>query len=329
MEVRNLEQMRLAVSEFRGALGLDPDYARASAALSLALTHTAWLGEQGIDVMAAAKNAAMKALTTDDTVALAHTALACVFESFEYDYMRSQSEHLRAMALDDQDLWVLRAYASFLMRRDAFDEALEVIRQALELDPASPLSNRHHAMILYTARRYDECVAVSHNTLPLDPNDSSLAAKWLAKCLEQQGQTRQAVEAYERGRAAHGNPGPGRANDAAARCTRVGIVLARASAANELQQLGVPCCVRARGRFRGSPAASRAVVRDASTFARLHQHAGVGSSAIGSAFSSASVAGRHEQRNQRAAGSRPSGGQSSGAPLTSRVAQFASLIRGK
>ena len=79
------------------------------------------------------------------------------------------------MELDDQDLWVLRAYGSFLMRRDAFDEAIEVIRRALELDPVSPLSNRHYAMMLYSARRYDECVAVSHRTLTIDPNDTSLS----------------------------------------------------------------------------------------------------------------------------------------------------------
>ena len=206
MEARSLERMLLAEREFREALAIDPRYARAHAALSLALTHAAWLGQRGIDVMGPAKDAAMKALAIDDSVALAHTALANGLEVFEYDHLHSQAEHLRAMALDDQDLWVLRAYASFLMRRNAFDEALEVVRRALELDPASPLSNRHHAMILYAARRYDECITISYKTLPLDPSDSSLSSKWLAKCLEQRGDERQAVEAYEAGRAARGNP---------------------------------------------------------------------------------------------------------------------------
>ena len=208
MEVRSAERMLQAEREFREALKLDSQYARAHAALSLSLTHTAWLGRRrGIDVMGPAKDAAMKALAIDDSVALAHTALAYVHECFEYDHALSQAAHLRAMELDDQDLWVLRAYGSFLMRRDAFDEAIEVIRRALELDPVSPLSNRHYAMMLYSARRYDECVAISHRTLTIDPNDTSLSYKWLAKCLEQQGKHAEAVDAYEKGRAAQGKPG--------------------------------------------------------------------------------------------------------------------------
>jgi TolB-like protein/Tfp pilus assembly protein PilF len=207
LEVRSYERMLEAERELREALRLDPRYARAHAALSLTLTHMAWLGgPRGIDVMGPAKDAALQALAIDDSVALAHTALAYVHDYFEYDSIRAQSEHLRAMELDDQDLWVLRAYGSFLMRRDAFDEALEVIRRALDLDPTSPLSNRHKAMMLYVARRYDECVAESRRTLTLDPDDLSLSYQWLARCLEQQGKQRQAVDAYEKGRAARGNP---------------------------------------------------------------------------------------------------------------------------
>src|SRR4029079_13223470 len=160
----------------------------------------------GVDIMDAAKAAATRALEIDDSVALAHTALGYVLENFEYDQLRSQAEHLRAMALDDQDLWVVRAYASFLMRRSAFDESLAVIQRAVELDPVSPLSNRHHAMLLYAARRYDECIALTRRTLLLDPSDSTLSYSWLGRCLEAEGKADEAIEAYEDGRAARGDP---------------------------------------------------------------------------------------------------------------------------
>ena len=113
---------------------LDPQVALARAALSVALTHSAWLdGPTGIEAMGPAKDAALQAIAIDESVALAHTALVYVLECFEYDHLRAQAEHLRAMALDSQDLWVLRAYASFLMRRGVFDEALDVLRRALAL----------------------------------------------------------------------------------------------------------------------------------------------------------------------------------------------------
>jgi tetratricopeptide (TPR) repeat protein len=170
MEIRRPDRMLQAEQEFREALKIDPRYADAHAALSLALVHTAWRGaRRGIDVMGPAKDVAMQALAIDESVALAYSSLGNIYELFEYDHLRSQAAHLKALALDPSDLWVLRAYASFLMRRDAVDEALAVIQKAIELDPASPLSNRHRAMMLYTARRYDECVALTRRTLALDP----------------------------------------------------------------------------------------------------------------------------------------------------------------
>ncbi len=207
MEIRSPERMRLAVNEFREALKLDRQYARAYAALALTSAHLAWVGgERGIDVMAQAKEAALKALVIDDSVALAHTALAHVYEVFEHDPFQSQSEHLRAMELDDEDPWVLRTYATFLMSRGAFDEALELNRRTLALDPTSPLSIRFQAMMLYVARRYEECVAESRKALLLDQSDSSLTYNWLPRCLEAQGKRDHAVEAYEEGRALRLDP---------------------------------------------------------------------------------------------------------------------------
>jgi Tfp pilus assembly protein PilF/TolB-like protein len=206
LEVRAGNRMRQAEREFREALKLDPQFARAHAALALTLAHLTWLtGERGIDIMPEAKDAALKALAIDESVALAHSALGHIYDKFEYDPVRSQSEHLRAMALDDQDPWVLREYGTFLMSRGAFDEALEVNQRALELDPTSTLSIRFHAMMLYAARRYDECTAECQKALTLDPNDSSLVYNWLPRCLEAQGKRDEAVDVYEQGREVRGN----------------------------------------------------------------------------------------------------------------------------
>jgi TolB-like protein len=210
LEVRSPARMLDAEREFRAALALDPGYAHAHAGLSVALTSMAWLGvRRGIDVMRPAKEAAQKAVAIDESVALAHTGLAYVHDYFEFDPFRAQAEHLRAMELDDRDPWVLRAFASFLMRRDAFDEALGVIDRAIELDPTSPLSNRHKAMVLYVARRYDACIVQSRRTLTLDPHDLSLSYVWLARCLEQQGQLQQAIAAYTKAWGGPGEPAPG------------------------------------------------------------------------------------------------------------------------
>ena len=96
---------------------------------------------------------------------------------------RAQREHLRDMDLDDQDVSVLRAYSFFLLHHDAFDEALDVHRRTLELDPASPLSTKITAEMFYVARRYDECIAECRKAFTLEPNDSNLMLSlWLGRC---------------------------------------------------------------------------------------------------------------------------------------------------
>ena len=70
-------------------------------------------------------------------------------------------------------------------------------------------------MTLFAARRYDECVEVSHRAVRLDPANLSLPDGWLALCLEQQGKQAEAVAAWEKGRAARGEP------EVAAKMTRV------------------------------------------------------------------------------------------------------------
>jgi tetratricopeptide (TPR) repeat protein len=141
-----------------------------------------------------------------DPDALAHSALARVYEWYEIDPIRAQREHLRAMELSPQEPWVLRGYAHFLLNRDAFDEALELNARDLALDPTSMLANRYRAQMLYVARRFDDCVAQSHTTLSLDPRDLTLSYSWLARCLQQQGKQRDAVELWERARALKGQP---------------------------------------------------------------------------------------------------------------------------
>jgi len=207
LEIRTLEHVKAAEAEFREAVRLDPRYAKAHAGLALTLPHLVWQrGATAIEVMGPSKEAALRALAIDERVALAHAALARIYEWFELDPVRAQRELLRAMELDSQEPWVLRGYAHFLLNRDAFDEALELNARELALDPTSLLANRYRAQMLYVARRFDECVAQSRRAVALDPRDLVLSYSWLGKCLEQQGRRREAVEIWEQARALVGEP---------------------------------------------------------------------------------------------------------------------------
>ena len=201
LDVREFQRMVQAERAFREAIRLDPGYARAYSALALALLGEVWLGgRRGIDVLPLAKEAAQRALAIDESIALAHSALGEIYAVWESNPVAARREHVRAIHLDDNDPWVIRSYGFFLLHINAFDDALELNRRDLELEPTSPLANRVRAQMLYVARRYDECVAQSRKTLSLDPRNPT-AYSFLARCLEQQGKYREAVEAYEQQRA--------------------------------------------------------------------------------------------------------------------------------
>ena len=207
LEIFNLERMRQAESEFREAIRLDPQYARAHASLALTLLNTVWLGgRRGIEIRDSAEASALRAIELDESVALSHTVLAHLYQYLDFEPFKAQREHLRAMALDDQDLSVLRAYSFFLLHHDAVEEALAVHRRTIDLDPASPLSTKITAEMLYVARRYDECVGEGRRAAALEPNDANmLLSLFIGRCLEQQGRQREAVDVYEAGRAARGD----------------------------------------------------------------------------------------------------------------------------
>jgi TolB-like protein/Tfp pilus assembly protein PilF len=209
LEVLNLQRMQQAETEFREAIRLDPRYARAHAALALTFLNTVWFGgRRGVDARDAIEQSALDAIALDESLALPHTVLGHLYQYIDYAPFQGQREHLRAMELDPRDLHVLRAYSFFLLHHNAFDEAFKVHRQTLDIDAASPLSTMITAEMLYVARRYDECVAECQKALALEPNDANLMLSlWLGRCLEHQGKRGEAIDVWEKGRAARGNVG--------------------------------------------------------------------------------------------------------------------------
>jgi len=50
------------------------------------------------------------------------------------------------------------------------EEALKESDRILALDPVSPISHNHRAMLLFRARRYEEAIRAAQQALELDPN---------------------------------------------------------------------------------------------------------------------------------------------------------------
>jgi len=167
---RSGDNIPKAIGYFEEAIRRDPNYALAYAGLA-----EAWITLPGHssarlqDVKPNAKEAALKSLQIDDTLAGAHTALAQVL-FLDLDFAGAIKEFQRAIDLDPNYATAHHWYANGpLQALGRFDEAIAEGARAVELDPLSPIINVNQANNYIMAGRYDEAIQQIRKALELDP----------------------------------------------------------------------------------------------------------------------------------------------------------------
>ena len=102
---------------FTQALAEDPDYAQAHAGVAMAYV---LLGDFSFtrprEVMPKAAEATRPALALDDEVAVAHAALACVLDDYEWDWPGAERAYLRALVLNAGDASTRCCYSGMLIK---------------------------------------------------------------------------------------------------------------------------------------------------------------------------------------------------------------------
>ena len=139
-----------AVSAYRAALTLDPQYSPAWAALSNELQNQSdWLGEDARIKYASARDAAQHAIRLDPEAIHGYLAMAGVFMSFDWDWARAAEAIETARRLQPESPPVLST-ASFLATiLGHWDEAIGYARQAIARDPLSAGAHGNLAWPLY------------------------------------------------------------------------------------------------------------------------------------------------------------------------------------
>jgi TolB-like protein/Tfp pilus assembly protein PilF len=200
-----------AVEYFNQAIAVDPNYALAYAGLADAYPFTT-LGTWP-EKNAKAREAALKAVSLDDNLAEAHTAVAQALAWYDWHFTDAERELRRAIELNpnyaDAHYW----YAHLLCRLGRWEEASAEYRRTLDLEPLSLIYNANYGWFLAFSRRYDEAIAHLKKTLELDENfgpthsllsmtyqlkgDYAASVEELAKALEIHGDYKSAALARE------------------------------------------------------------------------------------------------------------------------------------
>lgn len=188
--------LRGAVDYFEGAIELDERFAQAWAGLADAYTLMG-IGEYGFaaprDVMPRAKEAALRALELDPTLAEAQTSIAHITAFFEWDVVAAEEAFKRAIELDPGYAFSYHWYALLLAALGRHDEALAAEHKARELEPLSLIINKNVGTILYYGRRHTESLAEYEAALKLDP-DYPRTLLYAALALDLAGNYEEAIQ---------------------------------------------------------------------------------------------------------------------------------------
>lgn len=167
---RTPQDLQKSIEHFGQAIALDPNYAFAYTGLADSLALLANAGTQPHELRLKAREAALKALSLDDNLAEAHSALGQIVVYYDYDFDRAEREHKRAIELNPNYATAHQWYGELLTGFGRHEEALIEMRRALEIDPLSLIINRQYAVSLLFARQYDAGFAQAKRTLDLDAN---------------------------------------------------------------------------------------------------------------------------------------------------------------
>lgn len=169
---RTEEGLLKAVEFFEKAIVEDTQFSLAHSGLSDAYGLLAHYGVLGpADVWAKAASSAASAVMLDSHSAEAHTSLAHVRATQDWDFSDAERLFRQAIQLDPRYPTARHWYAmSCLVPMGRLDDALEQMLLAQSLDPVSSIIARDVAVIQYYRREFDAALEQCDHTIELNPH---------------------------------------------------------------------------------------------------------------------------------------------------------------
>jgi eukaryotic-like serine/threonine-protein kinase len=192
-----LEGFQEAELQFQRAIEIAPDYAPAWAGLADAAYGMSSIFVPANDAIPRARAAAEKALALDESLAEAHTSLGIIKVAYDWDWGEAEREFDRAIALGPGNSNAHFWRGKLLVMQGRFDNGLEEIRRAFDLDPLNPWVSASLGWHLYFARRYDEALAHLQKAIAVDPGFYNYYV-FLGLTLEQKGDHAGAIADLEK-----------------------------------------------------------------------------------------------------------------------------------
>ncbi|HEU4940372.1 MAG TPA: protein kinase [Candidatus Eisenbacteria bacterium] len=193
------QAVELSLRHFRRALEIDPSYAPAWAGIAECHSIRAQRGmAPPAKAVEEAEEAALKALSLDDSVANAHSVLGGI-RLQQLDFAGAIRELKRAVELNPGQADAYQTLGRVLYSSEQHTDAQAAMLEALRLDPMSMIIHTSVGDAYYYAREFERSIVYYRKATELDPRFDG-AHTDLARSLEALGRFDESLREYEEGR---------------------------------------------------------------------------------------------------------------------------------
>ena len=188
------EGMESAVTAFREAIALDPNFAPPWVGLADVLRTQGYYGfTDNEEAFEASRRAVMRALELDNTMAEGWLTLAGIQLSYDWDWSGAEVTTLNALKYGPQNARVLRQAVTVALTLGEAERALEMAQLAVELDPLEYSGLSRLGTTYWALGQPKEEERVYRHILELYPDASSVKS-WLAAALAVQGRPEEGLQ---------------------------------------------------------------------------------------------------------------------------------------
>ncbi|MCL5279479.1 MAG: protein kinase [Planctomycetes bacterium] len=168
---RSEEDLHKAIEYFEKAIQKEPNYALAHALLGSCYSLLPLYSTSAPpDAVQKGKAAALRALQIEETLPEAHAALGQILVRYEWDWVGAENHFRRAIELNPGYASAHHWYSDLHLYRARYAQAVQELEQARALDPMSVTVCRNLGIVLCYSGRVDRGLEVLGDALEMDPS---------------------------------------------------------------------------------------------------------------------------------------------------------------
>lgn len=185
-----------AIEVFKQAIAIDSNYALAYCGLADAYFRLSNVHFPPREVLPKAKEAALRAVEIDESLAEAHASLGLVKVYYDHDWNGAEIEFRKAVRLNPYLVLAHQRFGSYLTFMGRFEESIRHYETALDLDPFSLQININLATTYFLRGEYDRAISHLKKTSELEPN--YMPTLFVLGCVYiQQARLEEAIEQFQ------------------------------------------------------------------------------------------------------------------------------------